>query len=46
MQGLHPFNLVSGNLLMNFSGSFNPASDGHPWNEECYIFHLLEVLVL
>ena len=28
VQGLHTFNLVSGNLLMGFSGFFNLASDG------------------
>ena len=28
VQGLHSFNLVSGNLLMSFSGSFNVASGG------------------
>ena len=36
MQGLHSFNLVSGNLLVNFSGPFNLASDGLLWKEECW----------
>ena len=37
VQGLHSFNLVSGDLLilMSFSGSFNLASGGLLWNEEC-----------
>ena len=35
VQGLHSFNLVSGNLLMSFSGSFNLASGGLLWSEEC-----------
>ena len=35
VQGLHSFNLVSGHLLMSFSGSFNLASGGLLWNEEC-----------
>ena len=30
-----PTLLISGNLLMSFSGSFNLASDGLLWNEEC-----------
>ena len=35
VQGLHSFNLVSGNLLMSFSDSFTLASGGLLWNEEC-----------
>ena len=36
LQGLQSFNLVSGNLLMCFSGSFQlKAASGLPWNEEC-----------
>ena len=35
VQGQHSFNLVSGGLLMSFSGSFNLASGGLLWNEEC-----------
>ena len=35
VQGWHPFNLVSDNLLMSFSVSFNLASGGLLWNEEC-----------
>ena len=35
VQGLHSFNLVPGNLRMSFSASFNPASGGLLWNEEC-----------
>ena len=35
LQGLQSFNLVSGNLLMCVSGSFQfKASSGLPWNEE------------
>ena len=35
LQGLQSFNLVSGNLLMCISGSFQlKASSGLPWNEE------------
>ena len=38
VQSLHSFILVSGNLLMNFSGSFNLASDGLLWKEEsCHL---------
>ena len=36
VKGLHSFNLVSGNLLMSFSGFFNLASGGLLWNEECW----------
>ena len=35
MQGLQPFNLVSGDLEMSSSGSFNLASGDLLWNEEC-----------
>ena len=35
VQDLHSFNLVSGHLLMSFYGSFNLASAGLLWNEEC-----------
>ena len=34
VQGQHSFNLISGNLMMPFSGSFNMAS-GVLWSEEC-----------
>ena len=40
VQGLHSFNLASGNVLMSLSGYFNLASGGLLWNEECYIFYL------
>ena len=33
--GLHSSNLVSGNILMGFSGSFSLASGGLLWYEEC-----------
>ena len=36
MKDLHSFNLVSGSVLMSFSGSFTLASGGLLWNEECY----------
>ena len=36
LQGLHSFNLVSGNLLVSFYGSLKlKASAGLLWNEEC-----------
>ena len=41
VQGLHSFNLVSGNILMSFSGSFNLASGGLLKNAD--IFHLFGV---
>ena len=36
VHGLHSFHLVSGNLLMSFSGSFNLVPGGHLWNEKCW----------
>ena len=56
MQGLHSFNLVSGGLLVNFSGSFDMASGGLLMsflrlsncdllcNEECWEFPAIPVV--
>ena len=35
VHSLHAFNLASGDLLISFWGSFNLASGGLLWNEEC-----------
>ena len=35
VQGLHFFNLITGNLVMCFFGSLNPTSGGLLWRREC-----------
>ena len=42
VQGLYFFNLITGNLLMSFPVSFNLASSGLLWNEECWHLPFVE----
>ena len=44
-KGLYSINLVSGNLLMHFSGSFNLASMVFSGRKSADILHLLGILV-